>query len=307
MTADREGVDRLRVGGWLPPPVPARRRGAHAAPDDDEPEERIPPPAPYAAPPVDLDAPVSAPIPPPSAGRRSAVDTAGLAGVGRYVYQGRRRLGELVAPGPARHRAWLGLAGVSLLALAITAVAMLSPDGNPAPSGGRGLALPTAPPREPSPSAEQEIGPAGPTPSPTPSRTGKPPGAQGPFTRSYEAEDAARAGGARVVRLGAASGGRFVDNLGTAPGRRPGLVSFTVEVPATNRYALTVEYVSGEARVAILTVNSEKHFRLPFPASGHAAVASRTFTISLVGGRNNLTFSNHDGRAPGLDRINLLG
>ncbi|GAA4441963.1 hypothetical protein GCM10023170_016470 [Phytohabitans houttuyneae] len=303
-------MDRLRVGGWLPPArigagqgtAPARRRRAgpaHAAPES---------PAAYEAPAVDLDAPVSAPVPPPRPRRRAAsagVDV--VAGVGRYVHAGRLRFGELVAPGQARQRAWLGLAAVGLLALAVAAVAMLSPDGGRPPAGGQGLALPTAPPQEPPPSGDQEIGAA--APSPTPSRAKKAPAAPGPFTRSYEAEDAALIGGAEVLSLRAASGGRIVRNIGSGPDRRAGLVSFTeVDVPATNRYALTVDYVSGEDRFAILSINTETHFKLSFPSSGGwDVVASRTFTISLVGGRNNLTFSNPDGWAPRLDRINLLG
>ncbi|MDQ7909224.1 hypothetical protein RB614_32350 [Phytohabitans sp. ZYX-F-186] len=321
-TADRKGMDRLRVGGWLPPPrgtdqrgmarlaLPAApsptapaRRGAHAVPDDEEPEH-LRPPTPYAAPPFDLDAPVSAPVPPPSGADPGAAATAG-----RYVRLGRRGLREIAAPGPHRQRIRLGLAGVAVLALAIVAVATLSPDGEKSPDAGRGLALPTGPPRAPAPSADQEIGPA--EASPTPSRAKAAPASSdaGPFTRTYEAEDAALIGGAEVLSLRQAGGGRIVQGIGTGSDRRPGLVSFTeVEVPATNRYALTVDYVSGEDRTAILTINSETHLRLSFPSSGDwDVVGSRTFTIVLVGGRNNLTFSNPDGWAPRLDRISLLG
>ncbi|GAB3521181.1 hypothetical protein GCM10027575_50080 [Phytohabitans suffuscus] len=327
-------MDRLRVGGWLPPPRVADRRGparlalpagpappaalpaapapavpargAHAAPDDGEPERREPPPVPYEAPPVDLDTTVSAPVPGP---RRRAADSAGvLAGAGRYVYQGRRRIGEMIAPGPSRQRIRLGLAGVAVLSLAIVAVATLSPHGGRSTGDGKGLALPTAPPQAPPPSADQGIGPAATSPPPSRTEAAPPPDA-GPFTRTYEAENAALIGGAEVLSLRPASGGRIVHNIGTAAGRRPGLVSFTeVDVPASNRYALTVEYVSGEDRTAILTINTETHLRLSFPGSGGwDVVASRTFTIALVGGRNNLTFSNPDGFAPRLDRISLLG
>ncbi|MFD0742775.1 hypothetical protein ACFQ1L_13915 [Phytohabitans flavus] len=255
---------------------------------------------------------MSAPVPPPR--RRAAAEStgAGLAlGVGRYVYQGRRRLSEMIAPGPRRQRVRVGAAGIAVLALAIVAVAMLSPDGGE-PDGGRGLALPAPPPKVPAPSADQGIGPAdipaAAKPTPTPSRAKAAP-PEGPFTRAYEAEDAALVGGAEVLSLRRASGGRIVQNIGSGPGEAPGLISFTeVDVPTTNRYALTVEYVSGEDRSAILSVNTETHLRLEFPSSGgFDVVASRTFTIQLVGGRNNLTFSNPDGFSPRLDRISLLG
>jgi hypothetical protein len=235
-------------------------------------------------------------------------------GVGRYVYQGQRRLGAMIRPGPARQQARLGLAAVALLVLAVVAVATLSPDGGESPGGGQGLALPTAPPQAPPTSADQQIGAAriSPTPSPTksaPAAPPPPPPRPGPFTRTYEAEDAALIGGAEVLALREASGGRIVHNIGSEPGQRSGLISFTeVRVPATNRYALTVDYITGEDRTAILTINTETHLRLSFPSSGGwDVVASRTFTITLVGGPNNLTFSNSDDWAPRLDRINLLG
>lgn len=342
MTADREreGVDRLRVGGWLPP---TRRRAdraatpdetsrpepAHAAPDDDEVERREPP-TPYEAPPVDLDdLDESRPVPRrrAAAGTSRAVEAGAgvVAGVGRYVYQGRRRLGEMMSDGPRRQRVRLALAGISVLALAVLAlavlaVATLAPDGDE-PGDGQGLAVPTGPPRVPTPSADQEIGSASPeapvSPSPTrttpprspsaPART--PESRPGPLTISYEAEDAALIGGAEVISLPRASGGRIVHNIGSGSGERAGLISFTeVDVPTTNRYALTVDYVTGEDRTAILTINTETHVRLSFPSSGDwDKVASRTFTIQLVGGRNNLTFSNGDDWAPRLDRISLLG
>jgi hypothetical protein len=332
MTADREreGMDRLRVGGWLPPakgrighgapPAETSRVGpAHAAPEDEDAERREPP-APYEAPPVDLDEPVPALRRRAAAGRSRAVEVGAsvVASVGRYVYQGRRRIGEMMAHGPGQQRARFGLAGVALVALAIAAVALLSPDGGP--GGGQGLALPTGPPQVPPPSADQEIGSASPEPppSPSPSRT-KPPRSPsappprashpGPLTLTYEAEDAALIGGAQVLSLRRASGGQIVHNIGDEPGRRAGLVSFTqVDVPTTNRYALTVDYVTGEDRTAILTINGDSSVRLRFPSSGDwDEIASRTFTISLVGGRNNLTFGNPDDWAPRLDRIHLLG
>jgi hypothetical protein len=332
MTADRErkGIDRLRVGGWLPPaggeaghgPSPAetpRVGPAHAAPDGEELARREPP-APYEAPPVHLDEPVPAPRRRAATGQSRAVEVGAgvVAGVGRYVYQGRRSLGEMMARGPGLQRARLGLAGVALVALAIAAVALLSPDRGP--GGGQGLALPTGPPQVPPPSADQEIGSASPEPppSPSPSRTrpprspsaaAPPPTHPGPLTLTYEAEEAALVGGAEVLSLREASGGRIVHNIGREPGRRAGLVSFTeVDVPTTNRYALTVDYVTGEDRTAILTINGDTSFRLKFPSSGDwDEVASRTFTIPLVGGRNNLTFGNPDDWAPRLDRIHLLG
>lgn len=329
MTADREreGIDRLRVGGWLSPARSRFERGgapagpAHAAPDDDEPERREPPAA-YEAPPVDFDAPVSA-VP----HRRAAPDRSrtfdarpGVAeSVGRYVYQGRRHLSEMMANGPRRQRVRLGLAGVALLVLAIAAVAMLSPDGGSGP--GQGLALPTGPPQVPPPSANQEIGSASPEPpSPSPSRTtppsksppapAPPPASRpGPLTLSYEAEGAVLVGGAQVTSLSGASGGRIVHNIGSQPGRQGGLISFTeVDVPTTNRYALTVDYVTDEERTAVLIINGDTSLRLKFPSSGGwDKVASRTFTIQLVGGRNNLTFGNPDGWAPRMDQISLLG
>lgn len=341
MTADREreGIDRLRVGGWLPPargrpgrgapPAETPRAGpAHAAPDDDDQERREPPPAPYEAPPVDFDEPVDLdddPVPVPH--RRAApprsrtFDSAPgvVATAGRYVYQGRRRLGEMMARGPGQQRARLALAGITLVTLAVAAVALLSPDGDDQ-GAGNGLALPSGQ-AQPPPSAEQEIGSASPEPpaSPSPSHTtpprspsapAQPPGSRpGPLTITYEAEHAALVGGAEVLALPQASGGKVVHNIGSEPGRRSGLLSFAeVQVPTTNRYALTVDYVTGEERSAILIINGDTTVRLTFPSSGGwDKVASRTFTIQLVGGRNNLTFGNPDGWAPRIDRISLLG
>lgn len=334
MAADREreGTDRLRVGGWLSPARSRFERGApadetppagpaHAAPDDDEPDRRQPP-APYEAPAVDLDAPVSA-VPVPH--RRAAPDRSrtfdtgpGLvASVGKYVYQGRRHLSEMMADGGRRQRTRFALAGVALLVVAVAAVAVLSPDGDPGP--GQGLALPTGPAEAPPPSANQEIGAA--SPSPSPSRTTPPPSKSppapapppasrpGPLTLTYEAEDAALIGGAQVLSLSQASGGRIVHNIGSEPGRQAGLISFTeVDVPATNRYALTVDYVTAEERSVFLTINGDTSIKLTFPSSGGwDKVASRTFTIQLVGGRNNLTFGNPEDWAPRMDRISLLG
>ncbi|MFC0527062.1 hypothetical protein [Phytohabitans kaempferiae] len=335
MTADREGIDRLRVGGWLPPPRGSLQRGpvraalpsgvpeaarapAHAAPDDEE--RREPPPTPYEAPHVDFDEPVPADEPwgQATTGRTSRTVNTGTAVVavaGRYVYRGRRRLGEIIAPGPRRQRARLVLAGVALLSLAIVAVATLSPDPDE-PGPGQGLAVPTVPPQAPPtvppqalpPARDQGLGSASPEAPPSPARPSTPRG-DGPLTLTYEAEKAALLGRAGVLSLRAASGGRIVHNIGTEPGHPAGLVSFTeVDVPATTRYALTVDYVSGEPRTAILSINTQTHLRLSFPPSGgFDRVASRTFTIELVGGRNNLTFSNPDGFAPRLDRISLLG
>jgi hypothetical protein len=327
-------MDRLRVGGWLPParsrfergapPAKAPRAGpAHAAPDDEGPDQ-VESPAPYEAPPVDLDEPVPALVPHRRAAphRSRTFDTGPgfVASVGKYVYQGRRSLGEMMSRGPRRQQTRLTLAGLALLAVAIAAVAMLSPDGE-GPGAGQGFALPTGPPRLPAPSADQEIGsaspeaPASPTqPRTTPPRSktapAPPPVSRpGPLTITYEAEDAALVGGAEVISLAQASGGRIVHNIGSEPGRQSGLLLFTkVDVPATNRYALTVDYVSGEDRTAVLTINTETSIRLSFPSSGGwDTVASRTFTITLVGGRNDLLFSNKDDWAPRLDRISLLG
>ncbi|MGN9909422.1 hypothetical protein ACTMTJ_17920 [Phytohabitans sp. LJ34] len=332
MTADREreGIDRLRVGGWLSPARSRFERGdapdgpAHAAPDDDEPDRQGPEwrqlPAAYEAPPVDFDAPVSAVPHRRAAPERSRTFDArpGVAqSVGRYVYQGRRHLSEMMANTPRRQRARFALAGVALVVVAIAAVAMLSPDRGTGP--GPGLALPTGPPQLPPPSADQGIGSASPEPpSPSPSRTtppsksppARPPSSRpGPLTISYEAEGATLVGGAQVAPLSDASGGRIVHNIGSAPGRQGGLVSFTdVVVPTTNRYALTVDYVTAEERTAVLIINGDTSLRLRFPSSGGwEKVASRTFTIQLVGGRNNLTFGNPDGWAPRMDRISLLG
>jgi hypothetical protein len=327
-------MDRLRVGGWLSPARSRFERGAppdgapqagpaHAAPDDDEPDRREPP-APYEAPPVDLDD-LDGPAPIPVPHRRAAPDRKRtfdprpgvVESAGRYVYQGRRHLSEMLADGSRRQRVRFALAGIALLVVAIAAVAVLSPDGGSGP--GRGLALPTGPPEPPPPSADQGIGSASPEapPSPSPSRTtpprssapAPPPASRpGPLTLTFEAEDAALVGGAEVLALSGASGGQIVHNIGSEPGRRAGLLSFTVDVPTTNRYALTVDYVTDEERTAVLIINGDSSIRLTFPSSGGwDEVASRTFTIQLVGGRNNLTFANSQAWAPRIDRISLLG
>ncbi|GAA4696775.1 hypothetical protein [Phytohabitans rumicis] len=241
--------------------------------------------------------------------------------ISRYVYQGRRRVGEFISPRQRQARIATITVGVVALLLVVI-VAAISPDGEE--PAGQGLALPTEQPPPAEATAAEGLGSATPgepgttapaTPSRTPRRSTAPAipppprTPAGPTTTYYEAEDALLIGAAEVSNMPEASGGQIVHDLGTDQYGRSGQISFTrVTVPIATRYALTVFYVSGENRYALLSVNNGPAYQLGFPSNGGwDRVGRQTFTISLNAGQNSLTFSNPYGWAPRLDRISILG
>jgi hypothetical protein len=326
-TPENEAADGLRVGGWLP--APQDERGSRQ--DEDVPRR----PAAHAAPDFDLDLDLDPDPDPvieaspksflrlggrPDHARRRALEagSAVLAGAGRYVYQGRRRFGEIISPRRRRVRVAV-IAVMALVAVLVVLTTTLGPEGTP-PRPGRGLALPSGPPVPVPATADDGLGSATPAPRPSTTAPRRPPTTRpasppspttpaGPKPVYHEAEAALLVGIAEVTPLADASGGRIVHNIGTDPYGRAGQISFTqVTVPKATRYALTVFYVSGEERYALLTINNQRQHQLRFPPSGGwDTVSSQTFTIELSAGRNSLTFSNPYAWAPRLDRISLLG
>lgn len=288
--------DRLRVGGWLsgspdvnngPASVSSAPTsgGRHAADDPDpadEPEQAV---TPYAAPALpDDDEPASGPA---HRARRRRTPLAVIAG------------------------------GAVAVALAVT-VSIITLDDPPA-GDGVALGTPTAPPVQVTADSGLGSGPTGApttrppttppatTPPVSPTNTGGDP--NGSVTTSVEAETGLLVGTAEVLAEPAASGGRLVHQIGTDQAGNAGQLVFNdVTVARATRYALTIAYVSGEDRNALLAINDERPLLLRFPSSGGwDTVATQTFTIELRAGKNRLAFSNPAYFAPRIDKINLLG
>lgn len=250
-----------------------------------------------------------------------------LAAVGRYVYQGRRFRQMLSTP--RRRTAVAVVTGLSLIAVVLGANIILRGDpagDEPGPPSADGPIIwppvggdfpttsapaptPTsaAPPQVPSQTPPQAPPPtaATPTPTPRPSRT--------PGEQSFEAETARLFGAAEVSNLNGASGGKLVSNIGTRQQRgnqaSSGVIQFAgISVSRTTRYALTVFYVTGEARTAVMLINGGQSQTLDFPSSGgFDRVRSVTFTIELTTGANIITFGNPTAFAPRMDRITVYG
>lgn len=277
-TPDQDPPDRLRVGGWLPPP----KGGRHAADGPETGSGGGPPVIPYPAPalPDDLDPAV----PDPKHGRR------------------RRRVPVTVLVGAA------AVAVVAVLATTLTRGGDPTPTADatttPAPptqattgagSGAAPTSSSTPQPTSPPPSSP----PAG-SPSPT---------VNGPLTLTYEAETALLIGATDVLAQAQASGGKVVHQVGTDSAGTTGALAFNrVTVPRAGRYALTVDYLTDEPRNTLLTVNDDRPLLLRFPSTGGwTTVGAQTFTIELRAGTNRLGFTNPGGWAPRFDKISLLG
>lgn len=201
--------------------------------------------------------------------------------------------------------------GVVAVALAVT-VSIITLDD---PPSGEGVSLgtPTAPPVQIT--ADSGLGTGTPSAAPTSRPPTTPPAStptgndNGSVTTAVEAEDALLGGAAEVLAEPAASGGRLVHQIGTDQAGNSGQLVFNeVTVARASRYALTVAYVTGEDRNALLAVNGERPLLLRFPSSGGwSTVATQTFTIELRAGRNRLAFSNPAEFAPRIDKIDILG
>jgi hypothetical protein len=145
-----------------------------------------------------------------------------------------------------------------------------------------------------------------PTEAPVPAipPTMSPPPSPSPTTDSYEAEaDRNTFGpGLQVRSLDAASGNRYVANIGTASLR------FNA-VTAVNGgdYTMTVYYLGTGARSAWLKVNDGPAQVLTFGRADDGAIGTLTMTVGLVVGTNTIELGGQPTgpRAPDLDRITI--
>jgi endoglucanase len=118
---------------------------------------------------------------------------------------------------------------------------------------------------------------------------------------TYEAEAATLGGGSRVAVCPDCSGDakvRFVGNGGT--------VTFSVSVPASGVYRITVAYCDDQAKFTTVTVNGVAKTGLTLADSGgFDTPATRTFKATLHAGTNTIAFGNPDDWAPDLDAITV--
>jgi len=99
------------------------------------------------------------------------------------------------------------------------------------------------------------------------------------------------------------SGGAKVISLGKDPGNY--LEFRTVYAPAKGVYPMTLHYLSGENRKAIVTVN-DKAFQLDQLNSGSwQTIATRTMRIPLKKGYNLIRIANDTGWLPDMDKITI--
>jgi hypothetical protein len=122
-------------------------------------------------------------------------------------------------------------------------------------------------------------------------------------TTSYEAESAANtvSGNASVAACDACSGARKVGNLYDG-----GKLQFNgLTVKKAGRYAVSVSYVSGDARSALVSANGNGATSLKFPSTGDWSTAETiSVPVTLKAGANTLMFdSGAGGYAPDIDKI----
>ncbi|MFI7336916.1 LamG-like jellyroll fold domain-containing protein [Streptomyces sp. NPDC050085] len=124
--------------------------------------------------------------------------------------------------------------------------------------------------------------------------------------RTYEAQDAALAGSARLTELSLASGGTAITDIGGAPGNE-NTATFTVEADRDGRHALRIRYSNPEqspathynpdplARHADITVNGGAAQRVGFPHTFHQNnFWELTVPVDLAKGRNTITFGSEE-------------
>jgi hypothetical protein len=220
--------------------------------------------------------------------------------ISRYVYQGRHLLGRLF---PGSHRAGWQLAriGPVIIGVALVAVTALVAIN----LGGTEPA--TVPPAPAASDVPTVAPPPGESPAPQPA---PPPAAGAPVFTSYEAEQALLVGGVQIAALAGASGGKIVQNIGRDPQGRTGLLVFAqVAAARTGRYALSVDYVSGDTRTAQISINNARTpIVVEFAGNGvWDVVQHRTLTVDLVVGYNTIAVNNPYDVTPRLDRITVYG
>ena len=120
---------------------------------------------------------------------------------------------------------------------------------------------------------------------------------------SYEAEASGNtlAGGAVRASCGACSGGNKVGYVGN----NSGTLQFNgINATSAGSTALTISYLSGEARSAQISVNGGAATTLNFASTGSwTTVGTLQTTVNLNAGGNTIKFSNSSGWAPDFDRI----
>ncbi|MFI5758911.1 alpha-galactosidase D [Streptomyces sp. NPDC051569] len=130
------------------------------------------------------------------------------------------------------------------------------------------------------------------------------PGGTTARTTSYEAESPANtlSGNASVNGCDACSGGRKVGNLYDG-----GKVQFNnVTVKKAGVYTVNVSYVSGDARVALVSANGNGATGLTFPSTGDWGTAETvSVPVTLKAGANTLTFDSGSSYAPDIDKIDV--
>jgi alpha-galactosidase-like CBM13-containing protein len=296
-TPEQPQASRLRVGRWLPAQL--GRRPARPAEALTVPLPRVVEPAP-ALDPTSAHDPTSAQDPAPPSPR---------------------------APVPARGRSRRRRRGVLALAAAVatalaaaTGIALHRPGGGPAGTtpaliGGSTAApqpAPTtaaasaSPPASPRPSAVRSASPS-PRPSASASATtldvAASPGPPPPPV-SYEAEAPVntRLGQVRPRAVADASGGQVVGWIG---GGSANVLRFNaITAVSAGPHQVTVYYVAGEVRTALVSVNGAAPVSVTFPVTGGwSTVGSYTLTLTLTAGANTVALSNPTAWAPDIDRI----
>ena len=121
---------------------------------------------------------------------------------------------------------------------------------------------------------------------------------------TYEAEDEQNtfSGSCGAKALAGASGGKAVGFVGN--GSENFLVFNNVNVKKDGVYILTISYISGEDRTALLTANGKTRVNVAFPSGGNwTNVKTVSTKIKLKKGQNQIKISNDSYYAPDIDCI----
>lgn len=293
-TPEQPQASRLRVGRWLP--AQRGRRPVRAAEALTVPLPRI----------VD---PAAGPSGPSGASGTTAQlpqlpQPSGTTG-GRRA---RRRRTALA----------LGVTAVAAVLAAGTLVALHGPTRGPAATTPASVGDPTGGP-DPLITTGAPSASASPGPHPSPVRSASPTAATSasattldvtgppvppPQPVSYEAEAPGntRLGQVHPRPVAEASGGLVIGWIGNGPAN---VLRFNaVSAVAAGAHRVTVYYVAGEARTALITVNNATPVTVSFPSTGGwSTVGSLTVTLTLAAGANTVAVSNPTAWAPDIDRL----
>jgi len=123
-------------------------------------------------------------------------------------------------------------------------------------------------------------------------------------TASYEAESSTNtiAGGARIATCSSCSGGHKVGYVG-----KGGTLQFNkVNASAAGTATVTITYLSGNARSAMLSVNGGSAKTLNFTSTGSFnTTGTMKVTVTLKSGSNTLKLANSSAYAPDFDKISV--